>query len=268
MGFEAWHEVGRMDDVGRLDTPVHRIDARAQTVTTLLFIGVVMSFPRDAVSAVTPLLLYPLSLMAAGRVPPAGVFRKLLVAAPFAVMVGLFNPVFDRAPALVAGGMTVTEGWLSFASILLRFVLTVSAALVLVACTGMQRLCAGLERLGVPRVFVVQLLFLYRYLFIVADEGGRMLRSLELRSVVKRRLPFRLYVSLVGHLLLRAMARADRVYRAMLARGFDGEVRALRPLRLRWADPVFVCGWAVFFAAARNWNLAELLGGLVVKGSS
>lgn len=266
MGLETWSEIGRMDDLGRQDTPVHRIDARAQTVTTLLFIVVVMSFPRDAVSAVVPMLLYPFALMAVGRVPVASVSRKLLIAAPFAVMVGLFNPLLDREPVLSVGGLAVSGGWLSFISILLRFVLTVSAALVLVACTGMQRLCAGLISLGLPRVFVVQLLFLYRYLFIMTDEGGRMLRSMELRSAVKRRLPFRTYVSLVGHLLLRAMARADRVYRAMLARGFDGEVRTLRPLRLRWADPVFVCGWALFFAAARNWNLAGELGGLLVRG--
>ena len=49
MAVERWLDVARMDELARQDTPVHRIDARAQTVTTLLFIGVVMSFARDAV---------------------------------------------------------------------------------------------------------------------------------------------------------------------------------------------------------------------------
>jgi len=268
MGFGTWSDVSRLDELGRQDTVVHRIDARAKTVTTVLFIVFVMSFPRYEVSALTPFFLYPLALLSLGQIPPGCLLKKVLVAAPFAVAVGIFNPFFDHTAGAAVGPFTVSGGWLSFASILVRFVLTVSAALALVACTGMQRLCAGLERLGLPRVLVVQLLFLYRYLFIVADEGARMLRSMELRAAARTPLRFRVYVSLVGHLLLRAMARADRVYRAMLARGFDGEVRVLRPTRLRWSDPAFVCGWAAFFVAARLWNLADCLGGLFVKGAS
>jgi cobalt/nickel transport system permease protein len=112
-------------------------------------------------------------------------------------------------------------------------VLTVGAALILVACTGMYRLGAGLERLGVPQLFVTQLLFLYRYLFVVADEGSRMVRSVRLRSAGAEGLSLRVYGSLVGHLLLRSMDRAERVHRAMVARGFDGEVRTLEPGRFR-----------------------------------
>jgi len=127
-------------------------------------------------------------------------------------------------------------------------------------------LCAGLGRMGMPHVFVVQLLFLYRYLFMITDEGARMLRSIELRSSGKASLRFRAYASLVGHLLLRSMARAERVYRAMQARGFDGEVRILHPTPLRWSDPAFVCGWTAFFVVARCWNLADMLGALMTKG--
>ncbi len=268
MGLETWIEVSRMDELGRQDTPVHRLDARVKTVTTLLFIVFVMSFSRDEVSALTPFFLYPVTLMFLGQIPPRSLFRKLLVAAPFAVAVGIFNPLLDHRTVAVIGATPVSGGWFSFASIMLRFVLTVSAALVLVACTGMHRLCAGLERMGVPRVFAVQLLFLYRYLFIIADEGSRMLRSIELRSTGTKKVRFRVYVSLVGHLLLRSMARADRVYRSMLARGFDGQVRVLRPAPLRWADPAFLFGWTAFFVVARTWNLADMLGGLFMKGAS
>lgn len=268
MGPGRWIEVGRMDELGQMDSPVHRVHAQAKTVTTGLFIVSVMSFSRYEVSALTPFFLYPLMLMSLGRIPPGYLFRKVLVAAPFAVAVGLFNPFVDRQPAVAIGTLAVSGGWLSFASILLRFALTVSTALALVACTGMHRLCAGLERMGLPRILAVQLLFLYRYLFVVGAEGSRMVRSVELRAALPRALRFRVYGSLVGNLLLRSMARADRIYRAMRARGFDGEIRVLRPARLRWADLFFVCGWATFFAAARFWNLAGLLGGLLTKGAS
>jgi cobalt/nickel transport system permease protein len=265
MGLAEWLEIGRLDELGRMDTPAHRLDARAKAIVTLAFIVVVMSFPRHEVSALTPFLLYPAAFLALGRIPVRHVLKKILIAAPFALVVGLFNPLLDRQPLVALGPLTVSGGWVSFASLLVRFVLTVGAALALVACTGLHRLGAGLAQLGVPRVFVVQLLFLYRYLFVVADEGGKMLRAVDLRSEGKRSVRFRVYGSLVGNLLLRSIDRAERVYRAMVSRGFDGEVRVLQRSAFRWPDLGFVCGWLAFFAVARVCNLADSLGLLLAR---
>jgi cobalt/nickel transport system permease protein len=263
MKFTDWTEIGGMDELGRLDTPVHRLDARAKAGVTLAFLVVVMSFGRHEISALTPLFLYPLALISIGRIPPRYILGKMLVAAPFALFIGAFNPLLDHRPVAAIGSWIITGGWLSFASIMLRFLLTVGAALTLVACTGMYRLGAGLEQLGVPSVFVTQLLFLYRYLFVVANQGARMMRSVELRSAGVGSLHLRVYGSLVGHLLLRAMDRAERVHRAMMARGFDGQVRVLHRTSFRKTDWAFVCGWLAFFAAARTWNLAGALGRLL-----
>jgi len=260
MGVADWTEIGRMDELGRMDTPVHRLDARAKALVTLAFIVVVMSFNRYEVSALMPFFLYPAALLSLGRIPLKPILKKILVAAPFALVIGIFNPFMDRQPVAAVGSWVITGGWLSFASIMARFALTVGAALALVACTGMHRLGAALEKLGVPRVFVTQLLFLYRYLFVVSDQGVKMARGVELRSAGPGSLGLRVYGSLVGHLLLRAMDRAERVHRAMLARGFDGHIRVLDRPCFRWTDWAFVCGWLAFFGAARAWNLADLLG--------
>jgi cobalt/nickel transport system permease protein len=260
MAIADWIEIGQMDDLGRMDTPAHRIDARAKAIVTLAFIIILMSFGRYEISALTPFLLYPVFLLSLGRIPLKPILRKMLVAAPFALVIGIFNPLIDRQPIAVVGSVEITGGWVSFGSIMLRFALTVGAALILVACTGMNRLGAGLEQLGLPRVFVTQLLFLYRYLFVVSDQGVKMMRSVELRSAGKESLRLRLYGSLVGHLLLRSMDRAEWVYRAMLARGFDGHIRTLNRTGFRRSDAIFVGGWLAFFAAARMWNLAEAAG--------
>jgi cobalt/nickel transport system permease protein len=187
----------------------------------------------------------------------------LLLAAPFAVMVGLFNPLLDRAPMLALGDTTIAGGWVSFASILLRFALTVSAALVLVACTGMHTLCAALGRLGVPRVFTAQLLFLFRYAFVLGDEAARMTTARALRAG-GRSATLASYGPLVGHLLLRAFERAQRVHLAMTARGYDGELRSLRELRWSARDTRFVLGWCAFFALARWVDLPQWLGAALV----
>lgn len=264
----SYHEVGLMDELARLDSPVHRLDARAQLVTVIMFILVVMSYRRYEVSALMPLFVYPVGLMAAAGLPVRPVLRKLVVALPFALFVGLFNPLMDRQVMFTAGGLAVTGGWLSFASIMVRFVLTVSAALILVSCTGIHRLCAGMERMGVPGVFAMQLLFLYRYFFVIGDEGLRMKRSVEIRSSQSRALGLRVYGQLIGHLLLRAMDRAQRIYRAMVARGFDGEIRLLNRTAWGWKESGFVLGWLAVFLALRLLNVAAYLGGwLAGRGS-
>jgi cobalt/nickel transport system permease protein len=255
-----------MDDLGRLDTPIHRLDARAKAATTLAFVGVVMSFPRYAVTALFPFLLYPLALVTLGRIPWPHLWRKMLVAAPFALVVGILNPLMDQRPAVAVGSLVVTGGWISFLSILIRYALTVGAALALVSCTGTYRLGAGLERLGVPQVFVAQLLFLYRYLFVAADQGARTMRAVALRSAGGRAASMRVYGSVVGHLLVRAMDRAENVHHAMVARGFDGNIRVAHPTRFRVADGAFVFGWLVFFTVARIWNLADEVGRLFLGG--
>lgn len=267
MSRTDYFDVGVMDDLGRMDTPVHRLDARAKTLVTLVFVGVVMSFPRHALSPLTPFIVYPVALVALGRIPMRYLARKLLVAAPFALVIGLFNPLFDREPVTAIGSLPISGGWVSFGSIMFRFLLTVGAALTLVACTGMNRLGAALEQLGVPRVFVVQLLFLYRYLFVVSEQAGKMRRSVVMRAS-GRPLPLRVYGAMIGHLLLRSMDRAERIYRSMVARGFDGEIRVLHSSSFRWPDALFVAGCILCFIAARLWNVAEVFGRLLTGGSS
>ena len=267
----AWGQridLGRMEDLAGLDTFVHRLDARAKALVTIAFILLVVSYPCREVSALTPWAIYPMVLMALGRVPAGFILKKIIIAAPFALMVAIFNPFLDRAPALMGGPLVVTAGWLSFVSIMLRFALTVGAVLALVAVTGMHRLCAGLEGLGLPRAFAVQLLLLYRYLFVVADEAMRMLRAVAVRAGGLKRLRVREYGALAGSLLLRSLDRADRVYRAMRARGFDGQIRTLQPAAWTPADTRFLCSWIAFFTVARAWNLAHALGALCIWGWS
>lgn len=258
----ALDDLRRLDDLARRDTRLARRDPRAALLATLAFTVTVVSFERHAVVALLPLALFPAAMAALGEVPAGVIARRLLLAAPFAVLVGIANPWIDRTPVPVAG-LPLAAGWLSFASILLRFALTVGAALVLVAATGVVALGAAAGRLGAPRLFVAQLMFLYRYAFVLAGEASRMLAARRLRGGTRARLAAAEYGPLLGHLLLRAFDRAQRIHRAMRARGFDGHWRTLRPLRWRVGDTAFVAGWCAYFAACRAVDLPLALGRLL-----
>lgn len=259
----SFFDLTRFDTLSRLDTPIHRLDPRIKVLTTMFFIVAVVSFDKYRLSPLLPFVLYPVVLIALGNLPLSYLAGKVFLALPFAFFVGIFNPFFDREVLVRFGPMGVSGGWISFASILIRFALTVTAALALVATTGMYDLCRALERLGVPRAFTVQLLFLYRYLFVLVDEGSRMHRARSLRTFGNRGTGLRVYTHMIGQLLLRTLDRAQRIHAAMLCRGFDGEIRLSRVSSINKRDIWFFCGWCAAFALMRMYDLPAWAGKIV-----
>lgn len=257
-------EIGTLDTFSYQKTPVHRLDPRIKVVTTLLFIVVVLSFDKHTVSALVPFVIYPIALATLGNVPFGYLFKKILVALPFALMIGILNPVFDRSVMLYIGSIQISGGWVSFTSIMIRFALTVSAALILVATTGFNSMCTAMERMGAPRVFASQLSFLFRYLFVLTEEAVRMVRARALRSFNGRGMGFKVFVNMMGQLLLRTMDRAERIHLAMLCRGFDGRIRTVHPMKISSRDIAFMAGWSIVFVAMRIYDVPQGLGAVAL----
>lgn len=265
---DTLHDLHALDSHAARPNALTRLDPRSKILATLFYIVAVVSFDRYAILALLPLAWYPVALAALGNVPPAALGRKLLLALPFALMIGIFNPLLDTAPMVDLFGISISAGWVSFASILLRFALTVSAALLLVATTGFDQVCVGLNRLGVPRALTTQLHLLHRYAEVLAGEAARMVTARELRAYARRRLNLNVYASLLGHLLLRALERAQRIHLAMLARGFDDEVRGSQELGWRRVDMAFLTICAASFILARSIDLPRALGHILLKALS
>lgn len=259
----------QLDLLAMRQTALHRLDPRAKVLTTLSFIVCVVSFSKYEISAMLPFLVYPAVLVSTGDLPCGYIIRKIVIVIPFALLVGLFNPVFDRQVIMQIGTLDIWGGWLSCLSILIRAVLTASAAIVLVATTGFPAICEALEKLKMPRPFAVQLLFLYRYIFVLTDEGVRTARARQLRTFGNRGLGIKHFGSLAGHLLLRTWERAERIHMAMLARGYTGEVHATRPQKGFGRKEVLFMGcWISLFILLRLFNAPQLLGSLFTGTTS
>jgi len=245
------------------NTAVHRLDPRAKVLVTLIYIVTVISFGKYDVSALIPFFIFPAVMISVGKLPAGFVLRKVLFLTPFVLMVGIFNPVFDREALLRIGPIGISGGWISCASIVVRAMLTLGAALVLVGVTGLPAICGALEKMGMPRTLAVQILFLYRYIFVLTEEGARTSRARELRAFGKKGFGMKTFGSLVGHLLLRTWQRAERIHVAMLARGFVGEFHTRTEFRFGAREFLFLFGWAAAFIFLRFWNLSEILGSVL-----
>ena len=258
-------ELATLDALSAGRTAIHRLDPRAKVVTVAAFITVVASFGRYDLSALLPFALFPAVLTALSDTPVRYLLKRVLAALPFVLFVGILNPFLDRQPILTLGGLPLAGGWVSFASILLRFLLTVGTALLLMATTRFEDLCLALERLGLPRVFTLQLAFLYRYAFVLFAEGQRVLRAYRLRAN-GRKVTLGTFASMAAQLLLRTWDRALRIHRAMLARGFTGQFRPAAARAWGPPDTLFTLGWLALFVILRWVDLPRLLGGLATGG--
>jgi cobalt/nickel transport system permease protein len=187
--------------------------------------------------------------------------RKLALAAPFALMVGLGSPWLDRRPAVHIGTWVLSAGWIGFAVIVLKVLLSVTAVIVLGAWTSGPRLSLGLRGLRVPAVLVTQIVLLGRYLEVLRGEALRMRRARDLRSAGARRArqPW-VVATMLAALLTRSMDRGERIHRAMLARGFDGTLPSLGRLEWRLGDTVLLGVVVVGSATARVLPVAEWIG--------
>lgn len=261
----VFYDIGRLEMLAAQSSAVHRLDPRAKLLVTIFFVLTVVSYDKYVIADLLPFFLYPAVIIGLADLPVKYLLRKLLIVSPFVLFIGIFNPLIDREIMLYLGPLAISGGWISFASLLLRFSLTVGAALLLIATTGFPAVCMALGKLGVPRLLTVQLLMLYRYLFVLIEEGIRMIRAHALRSLSHRPPRYRVYLQLLGNLLLRTLDRAQRIHLAMLSRAFSGEIKTGRQGHFGRTEFLVLLLAATIFITLRIIHLAELLGHLLLE---
>ncbi len=242
----------------QLDSVIHRLHPSAKIVITFSYIVTLVSFGRYDCLPIIPLILYPAVMFAASSVPISAILLRVIAVQPFVIAVGIFNPLFDSHTERLFGHL-ISSGWFTFISILLKSTLAVTSALLLFAVTGMNNIAHGLRVMFIPKLFVLQLVLTYRYIGVLMEEISRSLTAYQMRSF-RKGLQFSEWGSMPGHILLRSIERAERVYAAMCLRGFDGEynIGSLQPIR--FSDIMNVIGWLLFFVSIRYWNVTQIAG--------
>jgi len=243
-------------------TPVHRLDPVAKTLAALAAILATVLVGRDHFVALVPIAAALAAYHAVGRIPLGYTVKRLLIVSPFAAAVAILFPLFEPGRAVwspAVGGWTlqVTDAGLVRAGGLVgRFFLCVWAALLLLSTTRFQDMVTALGRLHVPRAFVTQLAFMYRYLWVLSDEMMRlrMARAARDGGFGPWRLRMHSRTGLVGVLFLRTFDRAERIYWAMAARGFDGRIRTAGEGAMRWTDRLFAAAALAAAAAVVAWD--------------
>ena len=241
------------------DSHIADIDPRALLLVTFFYLIAMLSVPVRSTGMLIWFAAYPIITAMLAHVDYSHVFRSSLYVLPLLAVIGVFNPIYDRSTAFMACGIAVSYGWISFASIIIRGLLSVQALLLLIHVAGFNPLCEAMRRLKVPRVLVTQLLMVYRYLAVLLQEALSMHRARIARGYGKTSYSPSMWGPFVGQLLLRAIERARRINMAMKARGFSGSLTVSAPRRWTVADTVYCLAWIPVISIMRLADLSAIL---------
>ena len=217
---------------------LHRLDPRAKLVA-----AVVWSVALAGLSDLRVLLLgvvVSTLLLAAARLDPLRLLRRLLLVNAFVAFLWLFLPWSVSGKTVASWGPIIVtrEGLLLALRLTLRCNAIVGTWIALLGTSRLTAVARAMRALRVPHKLVLVLFFCVRYIQVIHDEYGRMAAAIRLRAFTPKttRHTYRTYANLVGLLLVRSHDRAGRVHDAMVCRGFDGRLRTLDRRRLRVRD--------------------------------
>lgn len=252
---------------------IHQLDARVKVIFTLAFILFLNLTPHRAWPAYILFLVVMLVVELLSRLGLGFVHKRAIVAAPFvlAALPLIFTGPPPRVAMAIVNGLSISfsiEGIERFVSIAIKMWISIQAAILLTATTTFPDLLGAFQQLKVPKLFIAIVGLMWRYLFVIGDEAIRMLRARTSRSAVTPGarstggpLLWRARVTggMAGSLFLRSIERSDRVYAAMLSRGFNGDLPKSEATALPKKDRSTLL-WGILLLALL-WVLGLLTGG-------
>jgi cobalt/nickel transport system permease protein len=228
-----------LDPYHEKPSPVHRLDARVKLALAVAFILTAALTP----TAVWPVYILLLALAAAAEVlSELGILyylKRAALAIPFvlAALPVLFTIAGEPLVRLPWGLEITVPGVERFFSVAFKSWISVQIAILLASTTPFPDLLGAMRAWRLPRLLVAIIGLMWRYLFVMVDEALRLMRARDSRSAESHlagartggRLSWRAQVTgrMAGSLFLRSLERSDRIYMAMLSRGYDGEIRSL-----------------------------------------
>jgi len=246
-------------------SPIHRLDPRIKLVLALAFILTVSLVPVALWPIYLLLLTLALSVEILSEIGVMRVLRRsslalifVLAALPLVFMSG--GKALFVVPLGPVGGLTIFEPGLErFVSVALKSWISVQMAIVLSSTTPFPDLLMAMRSIKIPRLLVSIFGLMWRYLFVMADEAQRLMRARESRSGHSGRtgvkagggIAWRARVTggMAGNLFLRSFERGDRIYSAMAARGYNGEVRTISRPRVEPSQWVVLAFGLLLLAA-------------------
>ncbi|MBU5315709.1 energy-coupling factor transporter transmembrane protein EcfT [Clostridium bornimense] len=210
---KAIYNIRKIDELGKEDTIIHKINPMIKIIVTLAYVIKVISIKEFLFEDIIVILAYSIFIFIFAKIPVNIILRKLIFVLPVVLGVITINLIIDFSYKEI------------IYSLLLLFKCTFSliGTLQLLATTTINDLALAMKKLKVPKVLISTLLMIYRYILVLMEEGYRIKSAYQLRTMGKKSMTISDWGIIMGRLLLRTIDRSEQVYSAMIMRGFHGE---------------------------------------------
>lgn len=259
----------QLDQYAHMDTPLHSWDPRCKLVA---FMALIFAFSFVREFYLLPAMLLVSGILYAGsRLPLSFLLARLRLPGFFLLMMAVLLPFLSGETVLFyVGPLTVKrEGCLDLLLITVKFICILTMGIILFGTSPFLTSIKAMRALGLPPVLADMTLFSYRYLY---DTGARlktMETAMKLRGFRGRNLKsLSACASLAGTILVRSYEQSDRVYKAMVLRGYGqatrdggawtGSVKQPSPGREFQAYPRDVAGLLVLLLVAAAFIAAQI----------
>lgn len=223
-------------------SPVHRMDPRLKIIAATLF-SCQTAISNNFFTLIAA-LAFAIVMVVLARLNLWMILKRLLIVNGFIFFLWVVVPMtFPGEPLFSLGPVDYTlSGVVLSARITLKSNAIVLVLMAMISTSYLSTLGYALNRLKVPEKIIYLFLITYRYIFVIEQEYQRLIRAARIRCFEPgtNLHTYRTYAYLVGMLFVRASARAERVYQAMICRGFSGKFHTLQDFTFTGYD----LGWA------------------------
>lgn len=256
-------ELHVLDDLPGKNTFLTSLHPAAKLLVTILYIGVLVSFPKYDLTGTMSMAVVLVILLNMGEMPLRNVLRKLRVLMVLLLFLGAANLFYDQTILTQWAGIPVTGGVVSFLTLYLKGVFAITVSYVFITSTGVEQICYALQVLKVPGLLITVVMLIYRYLILLLKEAENVLLAYSLRAPGQKGIHIKAWGSLAGALLLRSMDRAEEVYESMVLRGFSGHFYLKGRERIDYSKSIlFGIGMAAAIILMRLIPVFEWIGSL------
>ncbi len=228
---------------------LENLDPRSKILS---FLAIIFCMVLTPITRLKDFELYFLLIIILGflsKVTPAQVLKKVLILIPFVLFIALFVPFLKEGHEccsiqILGWKLSIThEGIWTFLNIIIKSSLSILIMVIASATTPFPDFLKALGLLKTPPLLVMIMSFMYRYIFVLLDEAKRLMRARSLRSFGHHyKEQFHAVGYMIGVLFIRTFERSERIYHAMVVRGFSGEIPTIQRFRFSSMDFLFIIG--------------------------
>ncbi|KKG13010.1 cobalt transporter [Methanosarcina sp. 2.H.T.1A.6] len=241
------------------NSPIHRLDPRVKLLFALAIIIYVVSLPRIHEKNMIHLFaieVYLLLLVLVSGLDLRYFFLRIVAILPFGLGIALIQPFlrpsfienYTLYPFDLPLGLSITYEGLAFGSTLLaKFLVCITAIVLLSSTTRLRDMVSAADRMGIPREFTLLLSMMVRYLFLfwAVLKRIRIAQQTRLFDIWNKDVPRRWAIEQVGNsmsaIFIRSYEQGERTYISMLCRGYGrGYEKAYYRTKIRIPDIFFL----------------------------